>query len=319
MGILQSTPVSDVSGLEAERSLLRKKRAARLRQAWMALLFLAPAALFLLVFVYLPSFVALAIAFFHYHLGGASSPYIGITNFSDALQFNIFQKSLLNTGYYALLMVPSILIVSVCLALLLNRVGTYYNFLRTLVLLPYATPAVGTAIGWLWIFNPTYGLANGFLHWLGLPVSGWLQSPRMAMPSIAIYSLWHGVGFDVIIVLAAIAGLPKQMLEAAAVDGASAWKRFWKVTLPLISPTMFFILIITTIGTLQSFSQIYALSGGTGGPEYSTMTTLLLIYDTAFKYSHLSYGSAMAILMVIVIIVLTLTQRYASKRFVFYQ
>lgn len=298
---------------------LRAKRRRRVRDAVTAALFLLPALVFLAAFVYVPSVMAFALSLWHYHLLGVNTTWAGLSNFSDALEFSVFQQSLANTFYYAAMMVPGILILSVAIALLINRVSRYYSFIRTLILLPYATPAVGTAIGWLWIFDPTYGLANGLLHALGLPTSTWLQSPTMAMPSIAIYSLWHGLGFDVVIVMSAIASLPNGVLEAAAVDGANAWRRFWRITLPLISPTMFFITIVTTIGTLQSFAQVYALSGGTGGPEYATTTTLFLIYETAFVYNHFSYASAMAVILVLIILSFTLIQRYVGKRIVFYQ
>lgn len=297
----------------------RAKRRRRLFDALTAFLFLLPALAFLAVFVYVPSVAAFALAFWHYHLAGANTTWAGWSNFTDAVKFNIFQQSLANTFYYAAMMVPAILILSVVIAVLINKASRYYSFIRTLVLLPYATPAVGTAIGWLWIFDPTYGLANGILHALGLHTSMWLQSPRMAMPSIAIYSLWHGLGFDVVIVMSALASVPKGILEAASVDGAGSFRRFWRITLPLISPTMFFITIVTTIGTLQSFAQIYALTGGSGGPEFATTTTLFLIYETAFIYNHFSYASAMAVLLVLVILGFTLLQRWAGKKFVFYQ
>jgi multiple sugar transport system permease protein len=297
----------------------RAKRRTRIRHALLAGLFLLPALAFLLTFVYVPSFMAFSLAFFHYHLMGVNTTSAGWSNFSDAISFNIFQQSLGNTFFYAAMMIPSILLVSMGIALLINRATRFYAVLRTLVLLPYATPAVGTAIGWLWIFDPTYGLANAVLHVFHIPPQQWLQSPAEAMPSIALYSLWHGVGFDVIIVMAALASVPRTVLEAAAIDGANAWRRFWTVTVPLISPTLFFITVITTIGTLQSFSQIFALTGGNGGPEYATTTTLFLIYETAFVYNHYSYASAMAILLVIIILALTIFQRTVGKRLVFYQ
>ncbi|MHB1626887.1 MAG: carbohydrate ABC transporter permease [Bacilli bacterium] len=299
-----------------------RKRAAirrRVRDTLSALLFLLPALIFLAAFVYVPSVMAFALAFWHYRLLGVHTTWAGWSNFTDALQFSVFQQSLINTAYYAAMMVPSIVVLSVAIALLINRASRFYSFIRTLILLPYATPAIGTAIGWLWIFDPTYGLANGVLHALGLPTSQWLQSPVMAMPAVAIYSLWHGVGFDVVIVMSALAGLPKGVLEAAAIDGAGAWRRFLRIALPLISPTIFFITVVTTIGTLQSFAQIYALSGGSGGPEYATTTTLFLIYQTAFVYNHYSYASAMAVILVLIILALTLFQRWMGKRMVFYQ
>ena len=216
MAMINEMRLARVGSLETDR---RAKRRRMRKDLWTAVLFLLPSLLFLTVFVYVPSVMAFGLAFWHYHLLGVHTTWAGISNFTDALQFNLFQQSLWNTFYFAALMVPGTLILSVSIALLIQKASRYYSVMRTLILLPYATPAVGTAIGWLWIFDPTYGMANGVLHWLGLPESGWLQSPSMAMPSIVIYSLWHGVGFDVVIVMSAIAGLPKSVLEAAAMDG----------------------------------------------------------------------------------------------------
>ncbi len=278
-----------------------------------------PALLFLFVFVYAPAGMSLGLGFFHYHLLGVNTTWGGLGDFKEALTYNVFWIGLENTLVYAAIMVPLTLAGSVAIAILIQRQTRFFTFIRTLVLLPYITPVIATSIGWLWMFDPQYGVLNAILVALHLPPSQWLLSPEMAMPSVAFYSLWHGLGFDVIIVLAALSNIPSVVLEAAAIDGATTWRRFWNVLLPLLSPTMFFLSIITTIATLQSFSQIYALSGGNGGPEYATTTLLLLIYQTAFKDYHLSYAAAMALLLVLLILVLTLVQNWLSKRWVFYQ
>ncbi len=247
----------------------------------------------------------------------------GLTDFKEALSYSIFWQAVRNTFLYAAYMIPATVVGSVLIAALIHEKSRYFAMLRTFVLLPYITPVIATSIAWLWMFNPQYGILNAVLHWLHLPESQWLLSPQMAMPSIAIYSLWHGLGFDVIIVLSAMANIPTQVLEAAAIDGATSWTRFLRVILPLLSPTLFFLVIVTTIGTLQAFSQIFALtstpSSVAGGPENSTLTLILLIYQTAFSYFHLSYAAAMALLLVIIILGLTLIQNWLSKRWVFYQ
>jgi ABC-type sugar transport system permease subunit len=207
----------------------------------------------------------------------------------------------------------------VLIAVLLQRQTRLFAWMRTFVLLPYITPVIATSIGWLWMFDPQYGILNAVLAVVHVPPSQWLLSPAMAMPAVALYSLWHGIGFDVVIVLSALANIPATLLEAAAIDGATEWRKFWKVTWPLLSPVMFFLVIVTTLATLQAFSQIYALSGGNGGPEYATTTLLLLIYETAFRYFHFSYAAAMAILLVLMILGLSLLQGALAKRWVFYQ
>lgn len=294
-------------------------RRSRPREGVRALIFLLPALAFIALFTYAPAAMSLVLGLFHYHLLGVNTTFAGFTNFRDALTYPVFWIAVKNTLVYAAYMVPLTLAGAVAIAVLIDQKSRFYAMIRTMVLLPYITPVIATSIGWLWMFNPQYGILNVVLQWLHLPTSQWLQSPQMAMPSIALYSLWHGLGFNVVIVLSALSNIPKPVLEAAAIDGAGAWARFRRIILPLLSPTMFFLLIVTTIGTLQAFSQVYALSGGGGGPEYATTTLLLLIYQTAFQDFHFSYAAAMALILVALILLFTLLQNWLSKRWVFYQ
>ncbi|MCY0878604.1 MAG: sugar ABC transporter permease [Firmicutes bacterium] len=293
------------------------------RRTWLtAGLFLLPLFAFLVTFTYVPAGLSLVLGFYHYHLMGVHTTFGGLTDFKEALTYPIFWQALRNTIVFAVYMIPATLIGAVAIAVLIGERTKYYAFLRTVVLLPYVTPIVATSIGWLWMFNPQYGILNAILHWLHLPESEWLLSPQMAMPSIALYSLWHGLGFDVVIVISALSNVPRQVLEAAALDGATGWTRFRRIILPLISPTLFFLTIITTIGTLQAFSQIFALTGTqaqAGGPENATLTLILLIYQTAFNYYHFSYAAAMALVLVVMLLALTLIQTWLSRRWVFYQ
>lgn len=308
-----------------EQWAARKSAVAQVRvrhrrwQGFIAMGFLAPAAVFLLAFVYIPAMISLGLGFFHYHMLGVGTTWGGLSDFKEALTYPIFWLAFKNTLVFSLIMIPLTLIGSLGIAALIAQPNGWFSAIRTMVLLPYVTPVIATSIGWLWMFNPQYGVLNAVLQWLGLPTSQWMLSPYMALPSVALYSLWHGLGFDVVIMLSALANVPKTVLEAAAIDGASSWQRFRKVTLPLLSPTLFFLVIITTIGSLQAFSQIFALSGGQGGPEYATTTLLLLIYQTAFQYYHFSYAAAMAILLVLLILLFTLIQNRLAKRWVFYQ
>lgn len=307
----------NLSAPTVTHALRPKKR--RRSDGTIAILFLAPMVLFVLAFTYVPAGMSLVLGLFHYHLLGVNTTFAGLTNFHDALTYSVFWIAVKNTLMYAAYMVPLTIAGAVAIAVLIDQKSRFYALIRTFVLLPYITPVIATAIGWLWMFNPQYGILNAVLHALHLPTSQWLLSPGMAMPSIALYTIWHGLGFNVVIVLSALSSIPKHVQEAASIDGATGWTRFRRITLPLLSPTMFFLLIVTTIGTLQAFSQIYALSGGTGGPAYATTTVLLLIYQTAFQDFHFSYAAAMAMLLVVLILLLTLFQNWLSKRWVFYQ
>jgi multiple sugar transport system permease protein len=297
----------------------RRRLMAWRGDGWRAIPFLIPAAAFLLVFVYIPAAVSLGLGFFHYRLLGVDTTFAGVYNFKSALTYNVFWIAFHNTLYFAVLMIPTTLVGAVVIALLLHKNVRLFSFVRTAVLLPYITPVIATSIGWLWMFDPQYGIMNAALAIFHLPPSQWMLSPTMAMPSVALYSLWHGIGFDVVIVLSALGGIPPSVMEAAAIDGATEWRKFWKVTMPLLSPVLFFLTIVTTLATLQAFSQVYALSGGQGGPEYATTTLLLLVYQTAFRFFHFSYAAAMAILLVLMILILTLIQGALSRRWVFYQ
>ena len=281
-------------------------------------LLLAPAFLFLIVFVYYPTVLAFVLAFFNYHPNGPLQ-WTGLSNFTAAVKDSVFRSAVVNSLYYAGMMLPATLILSMMIALLINHTGRFYSFVRVLITLPYVTPTVGTAIGWLWMYNPTFGVGNMVLRAFHLPTSQWMGSPSMALPAVAIFSLWHGLGFDVIVLAAALAGLPQPVLEAAVVDGARGWTTFWRVTLPLISPTVFFVAVVTLIGSLQAFSQMFALSVSSGGPEYATTTVLLYIYQQVFQYGQMSYGAAMAIFLVAGIFVLTLVTRWIGNQLVFYQ
>ncbi|PSR22494.1 MAG: sugar ABC transporter permease [Sulfobacillus acidophilus] len=288
------------------------------KDGWRAFLLLLPAFAFVFIFVYLPAGMSLVLGFFHYHLAGVDTTFGGLTDFKEALTYPVFWIAVRNTLYYALLMIPTTLIGAVLIAFLIQKQTRIYAIIRTAVLLPYITPVIATTISWLWMFNPQYGVLNAFLGLFHIPPSQWLLSPAMAMPSVALYSLWHNLGFAVVIVLAALGNVPKPVMEAAAIEGCNSWQRFWKILLPFLSPTLFFLVIITSITTFQAFSQVYALSGGLGGPEYATTTLLLLLYQTAFQYFHFSYAATMAIFLVLIILIFTLIQNWLAKRWVFY-
>lgn len=291
---------------------------SRLREGVLAALLLAPTFAFLVAFVYAPAVLAFALAFFNFHPGG-SVAYAGVSNFRAALSDPLFWRSMANTGLYALMMVPATLVLSVVLAALLHVNRRAFRLAQSLVVLPYITPAVGTAIGWLWMYNPNFGILNALLRDIGLRPIGWLNSPHWALASVALYSLWHGIGFDVLILLSAMSQMPEGVIEAARVDGAGAFTRLVRITLPLVSPTLFFIAVITTIGSLQAFAQVYALSLSSGGPENATLTALLYIYQQAFTDGQFSYAAAMAALLVVCIFAVTAVTRWIGHRLTFYQ
>lgn len=244
--------------------------------------------------------------------------WVGLANYEQAF-FNDrqFWPSLGRTLTYSLAVVPIGLIGSLALAILLNRgvVGT--NTFRTLFFLPSLTPAVALAVLWTWLFHPTVGPINLMLSWVGIPGPGWLASKDWAMTALIIISLWTAWGGNnMLIFLAGLQGVPQEFYEAAEIDGAGAWAQFRHVTLPLISPTLLFNLILGVIGALKVFTLAFVATSG--GPSYATWFLALHIYRHAFEYFRMGYGSALAWVFVVVVLAFTYLQMNWSRRWVYY-
>jgi multiple sugar transport system permease protein len=246
--------------------------------------------------------------------------FVGLENYQRLFTEDpLFWKSLYNTVYYVIFSVPLGLVVGLILALLLNQKLRGMNLFRTIYYLPSIVPMIAGSFLWVWIFNPRYGLLNRLLGMIGLPDNIlWLHSEVWSKPALIIMSLW-GVGGGMIIFLAGLQGIPVQLYEAAQLDGASKWSQFWKVTLPLLTPTIFFNLIMGLIGAFQTFAQVYVMTGGQGGPLNSTLFYMLYLYRQAFEFFNMGYASAMAWVLFVIVIALTLLQLKLSKRWVFYQ
>ncbi len=248
-------------------------------------------------------------------LTGAGS-FVGLTNWIYAFTKDpIFLKSFGNTLYYVAMYVPSCLILAFCIALLLSRNVKGLGFFRTVFYLPYITAGVATTILWGWIFNKDYGLLNYFLSMVGIPAVNWLGDPNVAMISIVILSLWT-IGNNIIIMLAGIQDIPASYYESANIDGASELRSVFTITIPLITPTIFFNLIVTMIGAFQIFNQPFILTNG--GPLNSTYTVAMHLFNNAFKYGKMGYASMNAWGLFIIIMALTLLIQKTSDKWVFY-
>jgi multiple sugar transport system permease protein len=299
------------------------------------LAFLSPWLVGFFVFTALPVVLSLYYSFCDYSLLQPPA-YIGTDNYKELFADPIFRKSLANTLIYAAMALPAGLFVSLGLAMLLNQKIPGQATYRTIIFLPSLVPVVASAMLWLWLFNAKLGLINSllekpFLHWpidvinffLGLlriapivtPI-GWLTEPTWALPALAIMSLW-GVGHTVVIYLAGLQDVPRELLESAEIDGALAWNRMRHVTLPMISPVIFFNLIMAIIGTLQVFSVPYIMTGG--GPARATYFFTMYLYENAFLYLKMGYASAMAWIQLLIVLALTGIAFWSSKRWVHYQ
>lgn len=251
--------------------------------------------------------------------GSAAPNWIGFKNYVSLFRDPLFLKAIENTLVYAALYVPLSIVISLGMAMLLNLNIRGISIYRTLFFTPYVLPQVGVAMLWSWILNPEVGVANALLNAVGLPSLGWLSDPALAKPSLVMMDLWASVGGSMIIFLAGLKSVPRQLYEAAEIDGASSVRKTWHVTVPMITPSIFYNLVLGLIYSLQVFTTAYVVSGGQGGPDNSTMFYGLLLYTNAFRYFDFGYASAMAWILFVCIFVLTLIVFRTSSRWVYYE
>ncbi|MHB8319064.1 MAG: carbohydrate ABC transporter permease [Acidimicrobiales bacterium] len=299
--------------------------AQRLHDSLVAYGLMFPAVAVFVLFFYVPAAYLLYISFFHWGILSPATHFVGFANFKTLFAQPLFLHSLVTSAYYTAVMIPATVLLALGIALLLKegfarRRGALW---RGAVFLPHVTPVVATAIIWIWIFNPHFGLANFVLTSVNLPALGWLESVHWALPAVMIDSLWHSLGLYVIIFLAGLSSVPSDLIEVARLDGAPRHQIFRRIIWPLISPTTFFVVLLATVNTWQAFSQIFAMTGGphggAGGPAYATTTDALLVYQTAFVYVHFSLAAAMSVILFGIIMTLTLVQKWISDRVVFYR
>lgn len=306
-------------------SVRTARRLRSLKDHLVAYGLLSPAIVVFTIFFYLPAIYLVYISFFHWGVLSSATQFVGLENFRRLFAQPLFWHSLVTSGYYTLVMIPATVLLALGIALVLREAVTARRggVWRAAVFLPHVTPVVATSIIWIWIFNPQFGLANFVLTSVHLPALGWLDTTQWALPAVMIDSLWHSLGLYVIIFLAGLANVPRELVEVARLDGARRRRIFWRIIWPLLSPTTFFVVILATVNSWQAFSQIYTMTGGPhgggGGPAFSTTTDSLLVYQTAFSFDHFSLASAMALVLFAIILVLTILQKWISNKVVFYR
>ena len=297
--------------------LLGVSSAMQARRAAWGYLFLLPWLLGLLVFWLGPILASFYLSLTSYDV--LSDPrFIGLENYITAFtKDDLFWPSLARTFQYSLIVVPLGLAGSLFLAILLNRGMKGTIIFRTLFFMPHLTPVVALALLWTWLFHPTVGPVNQVLGAVGLSGPGWLTSAQWALPALIIISLWANWGGNgMLIFLAGLQGVSQELLDAAEIDGAGTLAKFRNVTLPMISPTILFNLILGIIGSLQVFTLAFVATEG--GPSYATWFYALHIYNQAFKYFRMGYGSALAWLFVVLLLIFTFVQLWLSRRWVYY-
>ena len=281
--------------------------------------FVFPALVLFLITVLLPTIVGFIMSFYKWSLGARVKQWIGFENFINLAKDQLFFKSLLNTFYYTLVSVPAAIIIALLLAMLLNsELVKNKPFFRTIFFIPYITPLIAVAFVFRLMFHPSLGLINNLLNLLGMKSVGWLESPKWAMLVVILFGVWRNVGFFIVIFLAALQGLPKDVIESSIIDGAAFWNRFRFITLPLLNSSIVFSVIIGTIGALQLFTEVVTMTGGgttpPGGPLHSTYSVVLYIYQTAVRSLDMGYGATLSIglffiMFIIMLIQLKITQK----------
>jgi multiple sugar transport system permease protein len=294
------------------RKLPRRGSSAR-QEGLAASMFLMPSLVGFFIFTAFPVVAAIGLAFYDYDLL-LGREFNGLDNFRELAKDDVFRAAVVNTFYFTLVSVPLSVVLGLGAALLVNEALRGVVFFRTIYLLPYVTVTVAVALVWRWIYLPDVGLMNTFLGWFGINGPNWLSSETWAMPGIIIMSVWKSFGYNMVIFLAGLTAIPQHLYDAAKVDGANAWRRFLHITLPMLSPTTLFVMVISLIGSFQVFDQALVMTNG--GPGTSTTTLVLYIYQAGFQSYKMGYASAIAVVLFVIVAVVTTIQFVLQRRWV---
>ncbi len=298
--------------LEAVSVRVLERVAPRWRRRLLANLeayaFLLPAAAVLAAFHFFPIIYAFFVSLLQWNLIDPVRPYVGWGNYAQLLQDPKFLTALGNTTYYSIVSIAIALPLALLFAILLNRKLSGMSWYRTAFFVPYVTSLAAAAIVWQWLYHPDqFGLLNYLIGKVGIPPQQWLLAPSQAMPAMIAVAIWSGLGRDIVIFLAGLQNIAADYYEAAQLDGANSWQSFRHITLPLLSPTTYFLLVISMIGALKVFALPLFLTGG--GPLQRTFTIVYSIYQQGFQYFRMGYASAQAYTLFALIFIITMLQR----------
>ena len=282
------------------------------RQKYTALaVLLLPSLLGMFTFLMLPIASSFVLSFSSWDLIGAIN-WVGFDNYAKALSDPAVLGALKNTLTFIVGYLPSVVIIALALALLLNRKLKGRTFFRAVYFVPVVTSWVAVSLIWKWLLNPQYGLVNFALSLIGIKGPGWLFDPAWAMTGIVITTVWKDIGFVTVIYLAGLQDIPEHLYEAASLDGATPWQRFWGITFPMLMPTTFFVTTISLISSFQVFDQVYVMTGG--GPAGATSVMVEQIYKNAFSYFQMGYASTISWILFALIFAVTIAQQLLQKR-----
>ena len=281
----------------------------------MGYLFTLPYLIFFTVFVAYPVGFAFYLTVHSWNIVRPEKPFVGFRNYERLLSDELFYKALQNTFVFLVVHIPLQIAVALLLAVVLNQKIRGRAFFRVAFFLPFVTSGAIISLIWLRLYADD-GLLNNALNSVGLPALGWLSSPRLAMPSIAIMATWKNVGYYLMIFLAALQAIPSQLYEESYLNGANAWQRFWYITLPLLNPAMVLVVVLSTIGGFSLFVEPFVMTGG--GPVDSTLSIVLYLYRQAFQFLRMGYAATLGVALALIIFAVTLLQRRLVEREVGY-
>lgn len=284
-------------------------RAPKTERVWRiptGLWFLLPFLVLYIAFLVVPVFLGLGISFFDQSLTGGASEFIGWANYAELFKDPAVWSSLWNTAKFTLWSSPPLVVLALVMALLTHRKMPARWLFRLAYFMPTLIPVTVVANVWTWLFRTDFGFLNGMLGAVGIAPIDWLGEPNTAMAAIVILTTWWTIGFNYLLYLAALQGIPPELYEASAIDGANAWKQFTRITLPLLGRTTSLIIVLQLIASLKVFDQIYLLTGG--GPNFSTRPVLEYVYDVGFTNFRLGYSSAISYVFFLLILVFAFIQ-----------
>ncbi len=279
-------------------------------------LMVTPAMSIFLVFAIFPIFYMVFISFFKWNMIG-SMKYIGFSNYTNMFADEVFKKSLINTVKYMFMMVPITMVLSLLIAMYLKKNNVINRLIQNIMFLPHIVSLVSISFIWIWIMDSNRGLLNFIIGLFGIDPVGWLSDSKYAMFSLVVMNVWKALGYYVLILVAALQGIPKHLYEAATLDKASKIRVFFKITLPMLSPTLFFLTLTGIIGSFKTFESVQLMTGG--GPKNSTTTLVYELYQQGFVYYKTGYASAMGVVLMIIVGVMTLVYFTVLQKKVHYQ
>jgi multiple sugar transport system permease protein len=289
------------------------KNSRRVKNTLGAYLFLSPTLVVFFVFILFPVLFSLYLSFQHWNMFSTETSFVGLENYQRIATNPEFWDVLKNTAIYTVGTVPLNMVLALVVAYFLNKKIAGRKFLRVAFFTPVVVSPVAAAVIWRWMYEPNFGLLNHMLSWFGISSVNWLNDPTAAMFALIVMGVWKTLGINMVLFSAGLQGIPDHYYEAAELDGAGPWARFWHITVPLLSPTTFFILVMSVIGSFQVFDLVYVLTSG--GPLGSTKVLVFYLYEHAFKFFEMGYASAVAYFMFAIIFVLTMLQiRYLRGR-----